>query len=71
MISMPKVKVNDIQIHYEVKGKGFPLVMINGLSDNLACWDPRLIEALSKTFKLVIFATRRAHRGGIHHENVC
>jgi hypothetical protein len=25
---MPKVKVNDIQIYYETKGKGFPLVMI-------------------------------------------
>jgi hypothetical protein len=25
---MPKVKVNDIQIYYEVHGEGFPLVMI-------------------------------------------
>ena len=59
---MPKVKVNDIQIYYEVKGKGFPLVMINGLSDNLTCWDPRLIEALSKKFKLVMFDNRDVGR---------
>ena len=59
---MPKVKVNDIQIYYEVKGDGFPVVMINGLSDNLDCWDPRLIEALSKKFKLVLFDNRDAGR---------
>lgn len=59
---MPKVKVNDIQIYYEVKGEGFPLVMINGLSDNLDCWDPRLIEALSKKFKLVLFDNRDVGR---------
>jgi len=23
---MPKVKVNDIQVYYEVKGEGYPLV---------------------------------------------
>jgi pimeloyl-ACP methyl ester carboxylesterase len=59
---MPKVKVDDIQIYYEVKGEGFPLVMINGLSDNLDCWDPRLIEALSKKFKLVLFDNRDVGR---------
>ena len=62
MIATPKVKVNDIQIYYEVKGEGFPLVMINGLSDNLDCWDPRLIEALSKKFKLVLFDNRDVGR---------
>jgi pimeloyl-ACP methyl ester carboxylesterase len=59
---MPKVKVDDIQIYYEVKGEGFPLVMINGLSDNLDCWDPRLIEALSKKFKLILFDNRDVGR---------
>lgn len=59
---MPKVNVNDIQIYYEVKGKGFPLVMINGLSDNLDSWDFRLIDALSKKFKLLLFDNRDAGR---------
>jgi len=59
---MPKVKVNDIQTYYEVKGKGFPLVMITGANENLDCWNPRLIEALSKKFKLVLFDTRGAGR---------
>jgi 3-oxoadipate enol-lactonase len=28
---MPKARVNDIEIYYEVHGEGFPLVMIHGL----------------------------------------
>jgi len=59
---VPKVKVDGLQIYYDEKGKGFPLVMINGLSDNLDCWDPRLIEALSKKFKLVLFDNRDVGR---------
>jgi pimeloyl-ACP methyl ester carboxylesterase len=59
---VPKVKVNDIQMYYEVKGEGFPLVMINGGNENLDCWDPRLIEALSKRFELVLFDNRDAGR---------
>jgi pimeloyl-ACP methyl ester carboxylesterase len=59
---MPKVKVNDIQMYYEVKGEGFPLVMINGMNDNLDCWNPCLTGALSRKFKVVLFDTRGAGR---------
>jgi len=59
---MPKVKVNDIQVYYEVHGKGFPLIMIMGLGGNLDWWDPRLIQELSKKFKTVIFDNRGAGR---------
>jgi pimeloyl-ACP methyl ester carboxylesterase len=62
---MPKVRVDDIQIYYDVKGQGFPLVMINGMNDNLDCWDPRLIVALSKKFKLILFDNRGAGRTDI------
>ena len=64
VIVMPKVKVNDIQIYYEVKGEGFPLVMIMGLGENLDGWDPRLVEGLSKN-KLVMFDNRGAGRTDI------
>jgi pimeloyl-ACP methyl ester carboxylesterase len=59
---MPKVKVNDIQIYYEVHGAGFPLVMIQGAGGYLEGWDPRLVEGLSKHFKLVLFDNRGAGR---------
>jgi pimeloyl-ACP methyl ester carboxylesterase len=59
---VPKIRVNDIQTYYVVKGKGFPLVMICGMNQNLAMWDPRLIEGLSKHFKLVLLDNRGAGR---------
>jgi len=62
---MPKVKVNDIQIYYEVHGEGFPLIMIMGLGANVDWWDPRTIQELSKKFKLVIFDNRGAGRTDI------
>ena len=39
---MPKVKVNDIQIYYEVHGEGFPLIMIMGLSGSTDWWESSL-----------------------------
>ncbi|MGQ9459741.1 MAG: alpha/beta fold hydrolase [Candidatus Bathyarchaeaceae archaeon] len=62
---MPKVKVNDIQIYYEMYGEGFPLVMIMGLGANIDWWDPRLIQELSKKFKLVMFDNRGSGRTDI------
>ena len=59
---MPKVKVNDIQIYYEVHGEGFPLLMIMGLGANVDWWDPRMVQELSKNFKLVMFDNRGAGR---------
>jgi pimeloyl-ACP methyl ester carboxylesterase len=62
MIVMPKVKVNGIQIYYEVHGEGFPLIMIMGLGGNIDWWDPRMIHELSKKFKIVMFDNRGAGR---------
>lgn len=62
---MPRVRVNDVRIYYAVRGEGFPLVMINGLGGNSDDWDPRLVEELSKQFKLVMFDNRGAGRTDI------
>ncbi len=59
---MPKVKCNDINVCYEVQGKGFPLVMIMGLSANMDWWDQSLIEEISKKYKTLIFDNRGAGR---------
>jgi pimeloyl-ACP methyl ester carboxylesterase len=59
---MPRTKVGDIRVYYEVNGRGFPLLMITGMNENLDCWDPRLIEALSSEFRLILFDNRGAGR---------
>ena len=52
---MVKIQVDDIQINYESRGNGFPLLMIHGLSENLLSWDPNLIQGLSEEYKLILF----------------
>jgi len=68
VILMPKVKVNDIQMYYEAKGKGYPLLMITGLGSNLDLWNPRMVEELSKHFKLVLFDNRGTGRTDISNK---
>src|SRR5512138_1073317 len=36
---MPSVIVNGIQLHYEVRGQGQPLVFIHGLGSSTRDWD--------------------------------
>ncbi|MCS7139838.1 MAG: alpha/beta hydrolase [Candidatus Nezhaarchaeota archaeon] len=59
---MPRVKVDDVNIYYEVKGQGDPLIMVMGLAGNVDWWDPRMISELSKYFKLILFDNRGAGR---------
>ena len=65
VLTMPKVKVNDIQMFYEVHGEGFPLIMIQGLTANASWWDPRWIQTLSEKFKIIAFDNRGAGRTDI------
>lgn len=59
---MPKVKVNDINMYYEIHGDGFPIIMIMGLGANADWWTPELLEGISRYFKLIIFDNRGAGR---------
>ena len=59
---MPKIKVNDINVYYEIHGDGTPLVMITGLGGNLDFWSPVLLDDLSKSFKTIIFDNRGVGR---------
>ncbi|MFX1501692.1 MAG: alpha/beta hydrolase [Promethearchaeota archaeon] len=59
---MPKIKVNDINMYYEIHGEGFPLLMINGLATDVNWWFSEMIESFSQTFKTIIFDNRGAGR---------
>jgi 3-oxoadipate enol-lactonase len=54
---MPKKTVRDIEIYYEVHGKGFPLVLIRGLGSNADHWYAQ-IPAFSSHFSVVCFDNR-------------
>ena len=58
---MPKVKVNDIQLYYEMRGQGEPLVLIMGLGANTHGWDMQ-IPTFSREFQVVAFDNRGSGR---------
>lgn len=54
---MPKTQVGDIRIHYQVAGKGTPLVMIMGWGGDHTVWGFQL-PAFSREFRCVVFDNR-------------
>jgi 3-oxoadipate enol-lactonase len=58
---MPIVKVGDINIYYEIHGKGEPLVLIYGYVGHSRLWF-RQIPVLSKQYRVVAFDNRGVGR---------
>lgn len=59
---MQSIKTGDIEICYDQKGSGPPVVMIMGLTANMDWWSPDIIEGLSDDFSLLLFDNRGAGR---------
>jgi len=59
---LPKVKVDGVNFYYKIHGDGFPLLMIQGLSENVYWWDRPMIDELSKHFMTVFFDNRGVGR---------
>ena len=57
---MPRAKVNDINIYYEIHGEGYPFLFVRGLSSSLESWPPYSIAQFSKNFKTILFDNRGA-----------
>jgi 3-oxoadipate enol-lactonase len=58
---MPKIKVQEIDLYYEVHGEGDPLMMIRGLGSNADHWYAQ-VPAFSKKFRVIIFDNRGVGR---------
>ncbi len=59
---MPTIKVNDINVYYEIHGEGFPLIMILGLSCDVNWWPLDTINEIAKNFKTIVFDNRGVGR---------
>ncbi|HYB91433.1 MAG TPA: alpha/beta fold hydrolase [Candidatus Binataceae bacterium] len=55
---MPQAKVGNVNLHYDVYGKGDPLLAIMGLGASSAAWDPDLIEELARSLRVITFDNR-------------
>ncbi|MCP3742087.1 alpha/beta fold hydrolase [Rossellomorea sp. BNER] len=49
---MPFIQVNGLMIHYEIKGKGKPLVILHGMGNNSQSWKNQL-DGLSEHFTII------------------
>ena len=58
---MPKVKVGDINMYYEVHGKGEPLVVIPGMTSNVD-WYFMFFPVFAREYRVVAFDNRGAGR---------
>ncbi|CAN5832203.1 hypothetical protein BH23THE1_BH23THE1_20980 [soil metagenome] len=57
-IPLEKVRVGDIEMAYKMFGKGDPLILHSGASDNMDAWDPALLTKLSSYHTVIIFDSR-------------
>ncbi len=54
---MPTVRVNDIDMYYEIHGEGEPVVLIAGLNSDHALYR-EIIPRLAESYKVVAFDNR-------------
>ena len=54
---MPVINTGEIDINCVESGKGFPLILLHGLSDDLNLWAP-LLPDLSARFRVIAIDTR-------------
>ncbi|OUL28885.1 alpha/beta hydrolase [Nostoc sp. 106C] len=59
---MPETQVGDISIYYEVKGSGYPLLMIMGLSFSLLDWGDAFLDEMAKHYQVIVFDNRDSGR---------
>ena len=57
-IPLEKVHVGDIDIAYKMFGKGEPILLINGATDDMDAWDPSFLTGISSNHTVITFDSR-------------
>jgi pimeloyl-ACP methyl ester carboxylesterase len=57
-MTVQKVHVGDIDIAYKMFGKGDPIILFNGASDNMDAWDPSFLAGISSNHTVIVFDQR-------------
>ncbi len=64
---MPIAALGNINLFYEFKGQGFPLILITGFSNEHSRWAP-IIDSLTTHFQVLVFDNRGSGRSDIPDE---
>ena len=59
---MPVIEGNGINIYYETKGSGSPLMLINGWGGNLDSWSDRMVDLLADKHHIIMMDNRGTGR---------
>lgn len=60
---MPNIMINGLKMHFEIHGKGHPLVLIAGFGCDIHMWDT-ILEDLKAHFQVIVFDNRDSGRSG-------
>src|ERR671924_1491508 len=51
---MPRIQINGFLLHYMSVGEGPDVVLIHGLTSNLAFWYPRIVAKLAPRYRVTL-----------------
>jgi pimeloyl-ACP methyl ester carboxylesterase len=54
---VPKAKVNNIELYYEVHGQGYPVVFLHGYSSSHIMWQLQ-VPAISRDYQFIVYDAR-------------
>jgi len=60
---VPTARVADVDLYYELRGRGAPLLLIPGLGGDVSSFGP-MIDDLATAFRVLAFDPRGAGRSG-------
>jgi pimeloyl-ACP methyl ester carboxylesterase len=55
---MPVARISDLNIHYQIRGLGEPLLLIMGYRGSGYMWGDELLEPLARSFQVITFDNR-------------
>ncbi len=55
---MPYAHIHDVNLHYDMQGRGQPLLFINGLGQPSIAWDPALLHDMAQSYQVITFDNR-------------
>ena len=55
---MPHASINGIKLHYQQVGQGPDVVMVHGITGNMAIWHLEIIPALMQQYRLTTYDLR-------------
>jgi len=66
---MPRARIGEVELEYEIRGSGEPLVLVMGLGAQMVFWDDELVDRLvAAGFQVILFDHREVGLSSrLHH----